>query len=842
MRTMSRASRLVATAIFGLTAAGLLASPAAATGPTSGAGGAPGRAQAAVVASAPQTSSGAGSSTSADVTSGPVGRPGFTMGGSTGAPADPAAAAPADPAAAARAVHQAAALAASGNGALAASGDGVAASYTHTPAVGAQGTVPAGSGPTMHTLTIYEVFWLPSGYHFGASATDDTTYESLLERFASDVGGSQYYNLVTQYYDASNSNAHITGTASFGGAFVDTTTPYPETGSTTDPLEDSEIQTEVHHAAATEGWTEDINHFIAVFTANGMQECDGGISDGNCTFPVSPDAKGEFCAYHNWFTDGSDDAQYAFMGYDNMFHGSGQTCVAGETSGDNDPNRSTYPNGSQSADAEVSTFSHEMMESVTDPHPNNAWTDSSGNEVGDLCNFNYAPRNDIGADVYLNGHPYIVQQIYSNAAQTCAIDLPTNGFCPGSASSVCAPTVTFGKAVDNSTPEVSRSATYTVTLDNTSDTAAATNLVFTDSIPSGYVVTNVTAASSTSESNTTSSVTVDYDTLAVHQSRTITITVTVPAQAGTPATNCGGLALQDLIGTVLSSQTTIPCATTTPELIPTTLTYTGAATGAYNQSATVSAHLVDDLANDLSGESVTFTLNGTETCSDTTDASGNASCTITPGEVAGTYPLVASFTATNTYGSSSAPTSYVITLVLTSPPLPNPTWETPYSTTITALGGSGTVTFSKISGTLPTGVNLGSNGVLMGTPTDKTQIGQPFTFTVQATDPRPASGSQAYTIKVLSPCTVTTLTPYFLSATSHTGNFTGFFCVNSAGIGTYAQNGGPTGTGTLTTTGGTTRITAFGKDLALLGEENSWSSTFTETAPAPEKAGTFTLL
>jgi hypothetical protein len=112
---------------------------------------------------------------------------------------------------------------------------------------------------------------------------------------------------------------------------------------------------------------------------------------------------------------------------------------------------------------------------------------------------------------------------------------------------------------------------------------------------------------------------------------------------------------------------------------------------------------------------------------------------------------------------------------------------------------------------------------------------------VTATDSIGATGSQSYTIKVLSPCAVG-LTPYFIQATSHTGNFTGFFCVNTAGTGTYAQNGGPHGTGTVTSSGGVTRVTGFGTNLALIGQKTSTTSTFTETAPAPVKSGTFTLL
>jgi uncharacterized repeat protein (TIGR01451 family) len=525
------------------------------------------------------------------------------------------------------------------------------AAYVHTPAPKATPDLPPGSGPTMNSLTIYEVFWLPSG-HFGSSASDDTTFENLLQQFAKDLNATQYYNVVTQYFDPSNGNLAITNSASFGGSWVDTTNAYPHAGTTADPLGDADIQAEVHRAVVANGWTQDINHIVAVFVASGIHECDAsGVADGHCTFDVSPSKNGFFCAYHSNFTDSGNDALYAFMSYDDFTHQAGGTCVAGETSGDNDPNRGNYPNA-KGADAEVSTLSHELIEAVTDPHPNNAWTASDG-EIGDKCNFNYSPRNDNGADVFLNGHPYIVQQEFSNAVHTCAIDLCGGG--------VCDPTVSFSKSVDNAHPQVTRSATYTISLNNSNDTAAATNLVVTDTVPSGYVVTSLLAPGSTSSSSTVNSITVNYDTLAVHQARTITVRVTVPTQAGISATNCGNVALDDLLVNPLSALTTSPCATTTPQLIPSTVVYTGPTTQDFHDQVVVSAHLQDDLANPIASASLMFTLNGSETCSASTDGSGNASCPITPQEAAGTYSLVTSYAGSTVYAPSSKSTSFVVT-------------------------------------------------------------------------------------------------------------------------------------------------------------------------------------
>jgi uncharacterized repeat protein (TIGR01451 family) len=546
----------------------------------------------------------------------------------------------------------------------------VNASYTHVPAPNPSNDLSPGNGPIMPTTTIYFDFWLPAGQHYESTAAGDTNYENLLIRFAKDIGSSQYHNIVTQY---AGTNGTTGNPVTFGGSWVDTTTPYPHAGTTADPLKDSDIRTEVHHAAATNGWTEDINHIVAVFTATGIQECMGSL----CTF-----SSNGFCAYHNHFSDGSNDAIYAFMSFDNFTHAAGKTCVAGQTSGDNDPNRSIYPNGDVSADAEVNTFSHELIEAETDPHPNATWTGPNG-EIGDACNFNFAPRNDNGADVYLGGHPYIVQQEYSNAAHTCAIDLPTNGFCAGSVSNVCAPTTTYSKSVDVASPRVNSSVHYTLALHNTSDTAAETNLAVTDTVPAGYAVTGLSAPGSTSSSSTSGSITVSYDTLPVHQSRSIVVTATVPAQAGVTATNCGSLAGQDLLGTALPGQTTVPCAVTAPVKIPTIVTYTGALSGDFHDPATVSATLTDDSANPLPGKTIVFTLNGAETCSGTTDATGTASCQITPGEAAGPYSLTAAFTDTTdpVYAVSSTTATFTVTREETTTTYTGPT--------VILQGGSG---------------------------------------------------------------------------------------------------------------------------------------------------------
>jgi hypothetical protein len=209
--------------------------------------------------------------------------------------------------------------------------------------------------------------------------------------------------------------------------------------------------------------------------------------------------------------------------------------------------------------------------------------------------------------------------------------------------------------------------------------------------------------------------------------------------------------------------------------------------------------------------------------------------------VAGTF----SFTVTAT-GSDhiSGTRQYSITLappdITVNPPtVTNPTFGVSSTTTFSATGGGTAYSFTE-SGALPHGLTFNTaTGTISGTPDQKSQIGVAFAFSVTATDVLLFTGTTPYSITVGSPCGVG-LTPYLLAATSRTGSFSGVFCLNVFGTGTYTQ-GAVTGTGTITASNGVTHMTAFGKNLALLGQKTTTTSTFTETAPPPVKGGTFTL-
>jgi hypothetical protein len=94
----------------------------------------------------------------------------------------------------------------------------------------------------------------------------------------------------------------------------------------------------------------------------------------------------------------------------------------------------------------------------------------------------------------------------------------------------------------------------------------------------------------------------------------------------------------------------------------TTLTYTGATTGNYNDPATLSATLTATNGGvPISGKTVKFASTFTNaTCSSVTNASGVASCNLTPSAAAGPYTVTATFTADSQYAGSTATATFTV--------------------------------------------------------------------------------------------------------------------------------------------------------------------------------------
>jgi plastocyanin len=110
-----------------------------------------------------------------------------------------------------------------------------------------------------------------------------------------------------------------------------------------------------------------------------------------------------------------------------------------------------YPNGI--SDGEINGgLSHEHMESVTDPIPNDAWTNGfgadQGEEIGDQCNrvrgnpLGTAP-NGANYNQVINGHFYWYQEEWSNWTHSCVQRLTLPSTLPSASE-----TVTHGSGTD----------------------------------------------------------------------------------------------------------------------------------------------------------------------------------------------------------------------------------------------------------------------------------------------------------------------------------------------------------------------------------------------------------
>jgi hypothetical protein len=260
-------------------------------------------------------------------------------------------------------------------------------------------------GPTMQgPISVFLIFWEPSQptplFYDSSTGTSDATYRSLMSRFFRDVAPSSYFNILTQYFGACESNSsnscvvpNASGTVTIpgNGVFVDPR-PYPHAGTTADPLQDSDVRDEINKAITVNGWTVSNNSEFFVFTTAGINEC----ADFGCTFLSS---KGPaFCAYH----DSADSVIYAFV--------ADIGCVT----------PSPAPN-LVSADGTVVVMSHEFFESVSDPFPNGATAWGGAGEIGDSCVGVLGPTQADGSNVQINGDDYDVQEIFSNDTLLCVI-------------------------------------------------------------------------------------------------------------------------------------------------------------------------------------------------------------------------------------------------------------------------------------------------------------------------------------------------------------------------------------------------------------------------------------
>ena len=286
--------------------------------------------------------------------------------------------------------------------------------------------------------TTYVVWW-DAGVGF-ASGGDQSAYEDRVAYFLSHLEGTTYYHILSQYYENGFGGPYVGPYTHFGGSYTDFTPP------TANPIDSSDVASEVEKASKAMGWPSGLSSIVIVFLPTGYNVC----SVGQC----SP---GDFCAFHGveQHQDGNGGPiiktpDVVIPAPSQDLPPSGGGCGAKYTWQDGTVENLWVQSGpAKSADASINIMSHELFEAITDPDPpqnvhnglpvSGWWDDAAGStlgEIGDKCAYVFDPfwnqsghggppppdRQDQEGTYRLGSENFVIQEEWSNSDQRCLYD------------------------------------------------------------------------------------------------------------------------------------------------------------------------------------------------------------------------------------------------------------------------------------------------------------------------------------------------------------------------------------------------------------------------------------
>jgi len=211
------------------------------------------------------------------------------------------------------------------------------------------------------------------------------------------------------------------------------------------------------------------------------------------------------------------------------------------------------------------------------------------------------------------------------------------------------------------------------------------------------------------------------------------------------------------------------------------------------------------VSNDSSNAGVTWTVSGGGTLTNSTTTGVTYTAPATVSSVT-TAMLTAASVKSTTQTATVNITVHPAPAITTSGALAGGTVGTAYSVTLVATGGSGTLTWTLASGTLPAGLSLSSAGVISGTPT--TAVAASFTVKVTDAATTPLSATSAAITLAISPAPLTVSAPVLGNAVQNKA-YTSAAITAAGGTGTihWTVAGLPAGLALSATTGQSLQIT-----------------------------------
>ncbi len=224
---------------------------------------------------------------------------------------------------------------------------------------------------------------------YGNWANNSAT--TILTTFMQGLGGSPYFNINTTY--TNRLGTPVVNAVKYGGAITDS---YSHGTS----LDDAAVEAIVSDAVTGGKLPKSANAIYFVLASSDVMETSGFCS--------------QYCGWHYFGTIAGARLKYAFIGNPDQCPTS---CEAQQTS----------PNGNAGADGMASIIAHELEETVTDPFVS-AWSDSSGEENGDKCAWQFgtesAAANGSQYNVTIDGLQFLIQQNWVNeTGGYCAMSL-----------------------------------------------------------------------------------------------------------------------------------------------------------------------------------------------------------------------------------------------------------------------------------------------------------------------------------------------------------------------------------------------------------------------------------
>jgi hypothetical protein len=225
-------------------------------------------------------------------------------------------------------------------------------------------------GEVIVSAKVVFIFWGPS--FTGA----DAAYASTLQAFRNQFGTTGEFNVITQYYQNISGQQFIQLTNLGSGTpdWFDTSTPPTN-------VTDAIVQGEVNAYLASHAFDASTVYEVVIPSTSYS-------SDGTSTSCGGPHLA--YCAYHGFFTSGSNAVKYSIEPWPGC-----SGCSLASWS--NVQNQEHF-------------VCHETREAVTDQQLN-AWFDRSGNEADDKCAWSPTPFIGTGG--------YSYQYEWSNAAGGC---------------------------------------------------------------------------------------------------------------------------------------------------------------------------------------------------------------------------------------------------------------------------------------------------------------------------------------------------------------------------------------------------------------------------------------